>query len=529
MTRRYLLWVATAVVLALGVYGLAATPPDTLVIGLNHSSLSDFEPAAIYNFEAVFIGGQVYEKLIEFRGGGDAFNTIQPGLAESWERSADGLTWTYKIRSGAKFHSGNPVTAKDVVYSLRRTMAHTKAPGVWILTQFVPTPEMVREVDQYTVAITTNQPIGDRLFATVMSVTGPDSILDSVAVQSHATADDPWADKWLATHDAGSGPYTLKEWSLRDRIVLEAFPGYWRGAPPIKTIIIKDLPEATTQRLALEAGDIDIAMGLLPGMIEELRNKAGISIIETPAFSYAYVAMNLSFEPFKNVKVRQAVRYAIDYQAIVKGIMGGAAQECQTILPIGMPEHSDLGYPHDPDKAKQLLKEAGYESGFDIELLVRTDAPFPDLAVEVQKDLQEIGIRCKVTTMLNSVLLPLFREQKFQITVMRWGLDYPAAQSQTKAFADCITSGPESNIKSITWRCMWCPSGLSDWVAEATAEPDPAKSERLYKAIQAVTLEEGPYAMLFNFLTQIAVRANVVGLEVPPIWPFTDLSVVSKK
>lgn len=526
MMRRVLL--VLCIVAGIAVLGLAQTPADTLIIGLNHSSLTDFEPSAIYNFEAGFIADQVYETLVTFRGGVNAFETIVPGVAESWERSADGLTWTFKIRQGAKFHSGNPVNAEAVVFSLRRTIAHEDAPGVWILTQFVPTPDLIQQVDEYTVAITTSEPIGERLFASVIGVHGPASIVDPVVVQEHATSDDPMADLWLADHDAGSGPYMLTEWKVRDRIVLEAFPGYWDGEPLTKYVIIKDLPEPTAQKLAIERGDIDVAMGLLPEMINDVRNKPGIEILATPAFQYGYVAMNVTYEPFSHLKVRQAVRYAIDYQAIVQGVLGGAAQENQVILPIGMPGRLDLGFPHDPEKAKQLLKEAGYEDGFSVELRVRTNPPFPDIAVQVQEDLRQVGIDCEVITMQNSVLLQMFREQDYQLTVMRWGLDYAAAQNQAMSFAYCRTAGPESTVKSVTWRTMWCPSGVSDWVEQATAEIDPFKSEVLYKAIQAIVLEQGPFAMLYNPLVQIAIRTNIEGLEVPPMWPYMDLSTVSK-
>ncbi|MCX6093999.1 MAG: ABC transporter substrate-binding protein [Candidatus Bipolaricaulota bacterium] len=512
-------------VLGAALCGVAKTPADTLIVGLNHSSLTDLEPAAVYNFEAGLIAEQVYETLIRYRGGSEVFT---PGLATSWEHSSDGLTWTFKIREGALFHSGNPVTADAVVYSFERTIAHDKAPGVWIITQFIPSVDNVRKIDDMTVAITTNQPIGASLLATVLSVHGPASIVDPAVVRAHATADDPWADKWLATNDAGSGPYILREWNVKQRILLEAFPQHWNGNPAMKYVIIQDLPEPTTQKLSLEAGDIDVAMGLLPEMVNEFRSNKGIRILETPAFEFSYVAMNLRFEPFKNVKVRQAVRYAIDYQAIVQGVLGGAAVENQVIVPWGMPERLDLGYPHDPEMARRLLTEAGYPNGFKVQLLVRTNPPFPDIAVQVQEDLRQVGIDCEVVTMQNSVLLGLFRVQNYDLTIMRWGLDYAAAQCQAQAFANCVTSGPESTIKSITWRTMWCPSGVSDWCAEATAELDEHKSVILYKAIQAITLEEGPYAMLYNPLTQIAIQAGVQGLVVPPMWPYMDFSLVSK-
>ncbi len=507
---------------------MAQVPKNMLIIGMSHEPIIDFAPARVYEFEGGFVLEQTYDQLVNFVGGKDAFERIKPGLAESWEVSKDGLTWTFHIRKNAKFHSGNPVNADAVVFSLRRALKRHEPP-IWITEQFVPKPEMIQKIDEYTVTITTNQPLGDMLIASVFGYQGIASILDPAVVKKHATADDPYAVEWLKQHDAGSGPYILKEWAKRDRIVLEAFPDYWRGKPPLKQIIIKDLPEPTAQKLALIKGDIDIAWNLLPEMINALRGEAGISLIETPTFYYHYGAMNLGYKPFSNMKVRQAVRYAIDYDAITKGIMAGAALKCHTIMPVGMFSHLDLLYHKDIDKAKQLMKEAGYEDGFKVELLTRTDLPYTDIAAQVKEDLKKINIDVKVSAMVYAELLKLYRAQKTQMVLVRWGVDYADPSGQAAPFGHCKTSGPEAKVRQIAWRNMYCPSGVSDWVEQAAGEKDTEKRENLYKAIQAIVLEEGPYIMLHNPLRQVAMKGIVKGLEIPPMWYYTELFSVSKE
>ncbi len=505
----------------------AQIPKDVLVIGMSHEPIIDFAPARVYEFEGGFVLEQVYDQLVNFVGGKEAFERIEPGLAESWEVSEDGLTWTFHLRRGVKFHSGNPVNADAVVFSLRRSLERNEPP-IWILKQFVPEPEMIQKIDEYTVAITTTEPLGEMLMAAILGYQGICSILDPAVVEAHATPDDPHAVKWLAEHDAGSGPYILKEWIRRDRIVLEAFPDYWRGEPPIKQIIIKDIPEPAAQKLALERGDIDIAWNLLPEMIADLRGKEGIKIIETPSWYFHYAAMNLGYEPFSNVKVRQAVRWAIDYDAITEGIMAGAAVKCHTFVPIGMFAHLDLLYHQDLKKAKELMKEAGYEDGFEVELLTRTDPPYPDLAAQVKEDLKKINIDVKVTTMVYSELLKLYRTQQHQMVLVRWGVDYADPSAQAAPFAHCRTPGPEAKVRQLAWRNMYCPSGVTDWVEEAAGERDPRKREVLYKAIQALVMEEGPYIIFHNPLIQIATRDVVKGLQVPPMWYYTELFAVRK-
>ncbi len=519
--------VVAACLAFVGVLGLAEVPRDILVIGMSHEPIIDFEPARVYEFEGGFVLEQTYDTLVNFIGGVEAFEQPVPGLAESWELSEDGLTWIFHIRKGVKFHSGNVVDAEAVVFSLRRSLA-LNFPPIWILSQFVPSPEMIKKIDDYTVAITTNQPLGEMLMAAVFGYQGVTSIVDPSVVKAHATPDDPYATKWLAEHDAGSGPFILKEWIRRDRIVLEAFPEYWRGAPKVRQVIIKDIPEPAAQKLALERGDIDIAWNLLPEMINDLKGKPGFQVIETPSWSFHYLAMNCGYEPLSNVKVRQAIRWAIDYDAIVKGILAGAAVKCHTFVPIGMFGHLDLYYHQDLEKARQLMKEAGYENGFTVELLTRTDPPFPDIAAQIKEDLKKINIEVKVTTMVYAELLKIYRTQKHQMVLVRWGVDYADPSAQAAPFAHCDTPGPEAKIKQLAWRNMYCPSGVTAWVEEAAGERDSRKREILYKAIQAIVLEEGPYVILYSPLIQVATREAVKGLAIPPMWYYTELLSVHK-
>ncbi|RLF95015.1 ABC transporter substrate-binding protein, partial [Thermococci archaeon] len=300
-------------VLLFGAMGvLAGVPKDVLVIGIKHAAIIDFEPARVYEIEGSFVLEQLYDTLVDFEGGGvEAFQRVSPGLAESWEVSADGYTWIFHLRRGARFHSGREVKADAVVFSLRRALELDKPP-IWILKQFVNSPDDIKALDDYTVSITMNQKIGEMLMGAVLGFQGICSIVDPEEVKAHATADDPWATQWLGEHDAGSGPYKLVEWVRNDRIVLEAFADYWGGVPRIKRVVLKDIPEPANQMLLLLKGDIDVAWNLLPDQIAELKRKKGVKFVSTPTFIFYYAAMNMGMEPFNHEEVRDAIRYAIN-------------------------------------------------------------------------------------------------------------------------------------------------------------------------------------------------------------------------
>jgi len=525
-------WWAYAVVLATCSMVVAPVlgqiPEDTLIIGMNHDPFIDFAPERVYELEGMFILEQVYDQLVNFTGGEDAFKEVKPGLAESWEVSEDGLTWTFHIRRGVKFHSGNEVNADAVVFSFQRALDRHQSP-IWIMEQFVPEKDMIQRVDEYTVAITTKEPIGEMLFSAAFGYQGIGCVLDPQQIQEHATSDDPYAAEWVAEHDAGSGPFKIDEWVKRDRIVLTAYEDYWQGAPQLRRIIIKDLPEPTAQKLALERGDIDVAWNLLPEMIVELRDQDGIRVIQSnSSFGYHYLAMNMGFEAFSHIEVRQAIRWALDYTAITDGIMAGSAVKNQSIVPVGMFSHLDLSYAQNLDKARELMAKAGYANGFDVELISRTDQPFTDIAAQIQQDLKQININVKITTMVWAEVLRVFRARTHQLVLARGSLDYADPSGAATMMAHCRVLGDDAEVRQMAWRCMYCPSGLVDWVEEAASEQDARRREVLYKAIQALVLEEGPFVMLHNTLKQVAARECVAGLEIPASWTYTELLSVSK-
>ncbi|RLF93675.1 ABC transporter substrate-binding protein [Thermococci archaeon] len=508
-----------SVLLGICLFGFAvigAPPKDVLVVGIRTSIIVDLEPARAYEDVTNLVIEQLYDNLVDYEGGTSAFEAPKPGLAESWEVSDDGYTWIFHLRKGVKFHSGNEFTADDVVYSFRRALALDFAP-IWMLSQYVPEPEMIQKIDDYTVAITFNTKLGEYNMAAIMGVQGICGIVDSKLVQEHATPDDPWAYKWLQEHDAGSGPFKLVEWVRNDRVVLTRFDDYWEGPAKLRMVILKDIPEPAAQKLALDKGDIDIAWDLLPEQVDEYRGKAGFLVVEAPAWSLEYVAMNASKPPFDKEEVRDAIRWAINYKAIIEGIVKGAAIPWQTFIPKGIFAALDeQPYYQDLDRAKRLLEAAGYPDGFEVELLT-TDSPRRVAeAVQIQADLAKIGIKANIRQMVAAQFYELYRAQKHVFLVAGWGVDYADPDSLAKPFAHCCTTGPDAEVRQLAWRNMYVDCDTSIMVEKAASELDIAKREAMYKEIQRRVLDKGPYAILYQPVSQRVLRDVVKGFELPP-------------
>jgi peptide/nickel transport system substrate-binding protein len=500
MLKKVILWSVVLGLLALPALG-QAIPKDTLVIGIDTGIIVDLEPARAYEDITNLTVEQLYDNLVDFEG---TFDVIKPALAESWESMEGGKTWRFHIRKGVKFHSGNVVTADAVVFSFTRALALDFSP-IWMLDQYVPTADNVKKVDDDTVDVTFTIPFSEGLMAAIMGVQGICAIVDPSVVEEHKTADDPWANKWLQFHDAGSGPYKLVEWLPNDRVIMEGFDDYWDGAPKTKNLIFLDIPERAQQRVALENGTVDLAWNLLPEQIEEFKTKEGFVVTETPSWGITYVAMNVGKEPFDNPLVRKAIKYAIDYDAIIDGILQGAAVVGQTFIPTGIPGHLEATpYHKDVEKAKDLLAQAGYPDGFSTQILCQPTSPRKDIAAQVQQDLAEVGVEAEIVQLISAQMYTLYRAQSHFLIVAGWGVDYGHGDSLVKPFAHCCSAGDDAAVRQLAWRNMSANCPLTAVVDASEQEVDEAKKLEMYKYIQQEVLDDGPFAILYYPLDQRA-------------------------
>jgi peptide/nickel transport system substrate-binding protein len=497
-----------------------ATRPDTLVIAMDISDAVSMDPAVAYEFTSVMVVNQLYDKLVDFEP--PDLTRVVPEVAESWSYSPDGTLWTFKIRQGIKFANGDPLTAKDVEYSLRRVLILSKT-AAWLLQQFIAKPEDIVATDNYTLTIKLKEKVAPDLFLSVLAFT-TSAVVNPREAEAHASGND-MGSGWLTDHSAGSGPYILEKWDRNSEIVLRANPNYWRGPPSIKTIIIKHVPEPATQMLLLQKGDVDIAFGLTIDQIQQLKNVKGIRILEYPVLQLAYIGMNVNNTYLSNEKVRTAIKYAIDYDGIIRDILKGGAMKVQTIIPYPLLGFNPATpYYRDVNKAKQLLAEAGYPNGFDIELAYPAGAhPQEEIAQKIQRDLAEVSIRVTLRPMAAAEMYQKYRQQSLQLVLAGWGSDYPDPDNNAKAFGDY-------RIKQLAWRNMWYDDKVADLVEKAYKELDRSTREALYKQITDYILEHGPYAVLYQVVQYVAMRTWVENFVPDPSFgTYLDLSKVYKE
>jgi peptide/nickel transport system substrate-binding protein len=440
-----------------------------------------------------------------------AQGTIQigPEVAQSWTVAADGKTWTFNIRRGMRFPSGRPVDAASVAFSLRRAVRLAKTPA-WLLEQLGLTKDnadqTIRALDDYTVQLVLADAFAPNLVLAILAfpITG---VVDPVLVQQHIAEGDLGSD-WLKDHSAGSGPYSLIRWERNDVVDLVANPTYWRGIPPLKRIIIRDIPEPAAQRLAVEKGDIDVAWNLSPQMREEIRKQKipGLDIVQIPAHNIAYVGMNVKYEPLAKDKVREAIRWAIDYDAILRDVLRGEAIPLQTFIPTGyLGYNSARPFKQDLTKAKQLLAEAGYPNGFEVELTTSSPHPTrPDIAQLIQNNLAKVGVKVKIVLMASGVMYQKFREQGLQLILASWGVDYPDPDALAKPFAD-------GTVKQLAWRNAWMDKEATELTSKAMLERDTGKRVALYRQLTDLVLHKGAFAILYQPTNDWVIRTWVKG------------------
>ncbi|MFX0201127.1 MAG: ABC transporter substrate-binding protein, partial [Candidatus Hodarchaeota archaeon] len=441
-------------------------------------------------------------------------------LAESWSNSPDGKTWTFNLRQDVYFHSGNHMTAEDVIWSFKRLMSLDFAP-TWIVRELGLTQEGIKKLDEYTVSLTFDTPYAGFLVMSRLAFT-VGSIIDSKEAMAHEqkTEEFPkgdWGHNWLEDHSAGTGPFKLEQWIRLDEIVLVRNDNWWMVTPGMQKIVIKEISEPKVQMIALTEGDIDIAMDLLTEQVNELRGMPGIRIESTSTFRVTYLGMNMyNFEPFQNEKVRDAIRWAIDYEEFT---LGGGVNVGQTFVPEGMLAHNPAKpYTHNVDKAKALLKEAGYPNGFEVELLCANYFPWTEIAVKLQDDLAEVGIRVTITFMLTGEMYQIYRQQNHEIVLASWGADYPDPDALAKPFAHCETNGQGAAVRLLAWRNMAEHPELAAMVDAAAREQDRTTRIAMYMKIQDIVLDWGPFAILYYPLEQHGVRTEVKDFNVRPMF-----------
>ena len=498
----------------------AKTPPDQLIIGMNMNNLLTLDPAAMTGNEVVSIVVNLYDSLVELDP--NTLTNVKPALAKSWDISPDGKTLTFHLRDNVTFHSGNPLTAEDVVWSMRRLLHLNLAQAsVWKSYGFSKKniDQQIKALDDYTVQLTLPKANDPQLVIYSLGALGNLGVLDRKTVLSHEVNSD-WGNRWLTTNEAGSGPFMLETWQAKDVLRMQRNPNYWREEPKMNRVVLRHFQESQTLRLMVEKGDLDIASNMAVADINALRKDPQLTVEAVQKGTVYYVAMNMKEAHFANPKVREAVRYLIDYQGINKALMPGYGVLHQRPIKAGMPSTlPDPGYKLDIPRAKKLLAEAGYPDGFDTTLRVLADQPFLNIAIAVQSTLMQAGINAKIITGTGNQIYGAMRERKFDMLVGRGGSGVePHPHSSLRALVYNPDNSDEARLTNFQgWRTSFYDKPLNEMIDKALLERDPQKQVADYQQIQVRYDQLIPALLpLSQMVDSVVVRNEVKNFQSHP-------------
>jgi peptide/nickel transport system substrate-binding protein len=422
------------------------------------------------------------------------------------------MSVTFKLKKNATFHDGTQVTAKDVKWSLDRAVAVGGFPTFQMGAGSLTKPEQFVVIDDHTIRVDFLRK--DRLTLPDLAVVVP-CMLNSELVKKHATDKDPWGLDYTKQNTAGSGAYRVVTWNAGSEVIFERNDKWVGGSQPkVKRIIWRIVPSAGNRRALLERGDADISYDLPNKDFVELKDLGKLKIISTPySNGIQYIGMNVQHPPFNNLKVRQAVAYAIPYQKIMDAALFGLAKPMFG-APAGTPTEvawpQAHGYTTDIAKAKQLLAEAGYPDGF--ETTLSFDLGFAGvnepLCVLTQESLAQIGIRCTINkipgatwrTELNKKVLPLYTN------VFSGWLDYP------EYFFIWCYHGKNSIFNTMSYQSKEMDSFI-DAAVSAAAVGDKPVYEKSVKGFVELAFADIPRIPLYQPFVNVAMRKNVSGYQ----------------
>jgi peptide/nickel transport system substrate-binding protein len=527
-TRRVAAAVVVAAAAGAGGFAYAETPADTLVVAKTIDDMITVDPAEVYEFSGGEVITNVYDRVMRFEA--EDITKIVGGVVESWTISDDGKTYTFKIRPGQTFHSGNPLTAEDVAWSLQRVVKLNKTPA-FLITQFGWTPEnvdgLVKALDADTLEMTVPAGFAPSLVFNLLT-SGVASVIDKKVALEHEVAGD-MGYEWLKTNEAGSGPFILKTWKANETLVFEAFEGYRLGAPTIKRVITKHVPEPATQRLLLEQGDIDIARSLTTDQIQGLEGKPDVRIETLTTADTYYMALSQKDERLANPKVQEAIRLLVDYDGMVETFLKGQFIVHQSFWPQGFFASYDENPWHlDVERAKTLLAEAGYPDGFEITIDTMNTSPFPEIAQSIQQTFAQAGIKAEIVQQDGNQLFPKYRGRQHQIVIIYWSPDYMDPHSNADSFARNPDNSDEPATKPLAWRNSWVIPELTAMSDAAVLEQDTEKRKQMYIDIQKQAQASGPFVFMFQPTTQVALRKNVQGYVHGPTFDTIYYRLVTK-
>lgn len=420
-----------------------------------------------------------------------ATEEIKPMLAESWDVSDDQKTYTFKLRQDVKFHSGNPLDADAVVFSLDHIKNSNS--GGFLYQQ--ASIESYRKVDDHTVEVKLERP--NHMFLQILAMYSF-SVIDPKAIEG-----DP--SEFLKTKTAGSGPFKLEKWDPSSEAVFVANDDYWQERAKLDKVVMKFMKEASSRTMMLNKGDIDLAMEFPPKDVDTLKQNTGLTVRSDASNRILYMGLNNNMKPFDNPKVRQAIAYAIPHDALLKDVMYGQAKQMKSIVASNTPGFSDNGYEYEYnlDKAKELLKEAGYENGFSFDFTLGSGfKDWEDAATVIQAELKKIGVTMNINKLARAQFLEQLRTGNVQSFMSKWTSFVNDPEYHLGFLVDSESSSNYVHYDN---------AKVNELLDLAAIETDMTKRNAMYDKIQGLINADMPYVYMYEYNRLVAFNNDVKG------------------
>ncbi|MFF2754883.1 ABC transporter substrate-binding protein [Psychrobacillus sp. NPDC058041] len=481
----------------------ASTGNKVLIFGRGGDSVS-LDPIAVTDGESYKVTQNLFETLLNF---GEQDTTIHEGLATKWEPSDDGLTYTFTLREGVKFHDGTDFNAEAVVKNFERWANGTEDKFPYYASMFGGF-----KGDEGHVIASVTADGNNKVIFKLTRAQAP--FLKNIAMSpfgmASPTAFEKDGDKF-GDNPVGTGPFKFVEWKRNDSITIEKFDGYWeKGLPKLDKIVFRSIPDNSARLNALLSNEIDLADGINPADGKTVEGDSNLQLFERPSMNVGYLGLTNTRPPFDNVKVRQAMNYAIDKQSIIDAFFEGRAEIAKNPMPPSISGYNDdiPGYEYNPEKAKQLLAEAGLADGFEMELwAMPVPRPYmPDgakVAEVIQKNLADIGVKAKIVSYEWATYLEKARNGEADAFMLGWTGDNGDADN----FIYVLLDG--DNIGSNNY-AYYDNKDLHKILIEAQTEVDENKRIDLYKQAQEIIFKDAPWVPLAHSTPLLAGKADLI-------------------
>lgn len=505
--RRWLLPALASAALGFSAALAAQTPPNVLIVGqiAEPKSLDPAQVTAVNDFRIMM---NLYDGLVRYA---DGTLDVEPALASEWSINEDGTVYTFTLRDDVTFHDGSPLDAEAVVFNFQRMLDDTHPyhdTGPFPLAFFFSAVEHVEATDEFEVTFTLDEPYAPFL-SNLAYPTG--LIVSPAAVEQHGEE--------FGRNPSGTGPFQFEEWQSNSRVVASRNDAYWDGAPPLEAVVFRPITDGNTRVAEMMAGGIDLMVEVPPDNVAMFEEDGMFEVFEQAGPHLWFLILNTREGPFSDKRMRQAVNYAIDKRSLVDDVLQGTAEVAAGPTPPAFAwayNDSLEPYPHDPDRARELIEEAGH-AGAELTFYVTEGgsgmlAPIP-MGSAIQADLAAVGLDVTIETYEWNTFLERVNpglEGKADMAQMAWMTNdpdtLPFLALRTDAMPDQggFNSGYYSNPE------------VDDLLEQARRSISQSERAALYREMQAIVHEDAPWAFIANWQQNAVARANVENFTLQP-------------